>query len=356
MHLETSKVNIPVVYSQMLIREAKACGHDISEAIKGAGLSLADLENPEHKITSQIQNIILDNVLQLIASSSTHCAFTLGDRLHTSSHGTIGILLLSSPNIKTMVEQFVKYAGYSLPFGRISHSENSSHIIVELGDVLPELHHEFYYETAAASIHKSLEDVIGSSIADASLHFPYMPKYPGAFLEHFHHPVYFSSSQFEYRIPNNVLLQPSPLYNSDLYQYAQLLCEQRFIENSGYFDGAEQGSGDGGAVTQKVRNLLYISAIKAWTLCEVADTLHMSERSLYRKLKQEGTSYKSIYDDVRKTLVQKYMLDTTLSINQIAVLLGFDDASNFRRLFKRWFGMNPSQFISILDNKSDTSK
>jgi AraC-like DNA-binding protein len=82
----------------------------------------------------------------------------------------------------------------------------------------------------------------------------------------------------------------------------------------------------------------------------------MSERSVYRKLKREGASYKSIYDDVRKALTQQYLTETDLSINQIAALLGFNDASNFRRLFKRWFGISPSQFISMSDNKSDQQK
>ncbi|MFT4655039.1 MAG: AraC-like DNA-binding protein [Patiriisocius sp.] len=345
MSLEITRAKIPVLYSQMLIREAKSCGQDISEIIKGTKLSLLDLENPEHKITPQTQNIILHNVLQKIECSSTHLAFTLGASLHTSSHGTIGILLLSSPNIKTMFEQFVKYASYSLPFGRISHRESSSHIILELDEVLPELHHDFYFETAAASIHKTLEDVLGSSITGASLHFPYSPKHPNAYPEHFHHAVYFSSSKFEYHIPKNILLLPSLLYNPDLYKYTQLLCEHRLIDHD-----------QSNVLTQKVRNLLYSSPTKTWIFSDVATHCNMSERSVYRKLKREGASYKSIYDDVRKALTQQYLTETDLSINQIAALLGFNDASNFRRLFKRWFGISPSQFISMSDNKSDQQK
>jgi AraC-like DNA-binding protein len=77
----------------------------------------------------------------------------------------------------------------------------------------------------------------------------------------------------------------------------------------------------------------------------------MSERSLYRKLNLENSSYKSIYDDVRKSLTEDYLTETNLSINQIAELLGFNDASNFRRVFKRWFGMSPSQYIASLNNE-----
>jgi AraC-like DNA-binding protein len=333
------RANIPVLYSQMLIREAKPYCHNIHEAIKGTDLSLQNIEDPEYKITPFTQDIILHNVLQEIQSSSTDLAFNLGSKLHTSSHGTIGILLLSSPNVQCMFEQFVKYAAYSLPFGLITHEENDSHIVLILGKVLPARHHDFYYETAAASIQKSIEDVLGCPINGGRLYFPYPPKNPDAYMKHFHHLVTFSSPRFEYHIPKDILLIPSPLYNHDLYQYATILCEQRTIQH-------EQNN----LITEKVRSFLFSSHTRNWTLIEIAEKLNMSERSLYRKLNQENSSYKSIYDDVRKSLTQNYLTETDLSINQITVLLGFNDPSNFRRIFKRWFGMSPSQYTATLKN------
>jgi AraC-like DNA-binding protein len=335
------KANLPVLYSQMLMREAKPYCDTASEIIEGTGLTLLDFENPEYRITAQAQNIILNNVLKSIPYASADLAFNLGSKLHTSSHGTIGILLLSSPNVQCMLEQFVKYAAYSLPFGLISHGESESHIILILGDVLPAQHHDFYYETAAASIHKSMEDIIGTSIAEARVYFPYSPKHSDAYIEHFHHPVYFSSSRFEYHIPKDILLTPLPSYNQDLYQYTAILCEQRTIQ-------PEKSN----VITEKVRSFLLSSHTKNWTLIEIAEKLNMSERSLYRKLKLENSSYKSIYDDVRKSLTKNYLTETDLSINQITELLGFDDPSNFRRVFKRWFSMSPSQYRALLNNKS----
>lgn len=336
--------HIPMLYSQMLVREAKSYCHSISEVITGTDLTLLNFENPEYKITVKTQNIILNNVLLKIPYPSTNLAFNLGSKLHTSSHGTIGILLLSSPNVQCMVEQFVKYASYSLPFGLISHAESDTHTILILGDVLPELHHAFYYETAAASIQKNIEEILGAPIVGASLHFPYLPEHPDAYREHFHNPVYFSSSRFEYHVPKEVLLTPSPLHNHDLFQYAAILCEQRAIKHE-----------ENNVITEKVRSFLFSSHTKHWTLIEIAEKLNMSERSLYRKLNLENSSYKSIYDDVRKSLTQDYLTETDLSINQITELLGFNDASNFRRVFKRWFGMSPSQYIALLDNKPKSS-
>ena len=343
MNLSNPSTNIPILYSQMLIREAKSYCHNTSEAIKGTDLSLQNLEDPEYKIPPLTQDIILHNVLHKAQSSSTELAFALGSKLHTSSHGTIGILLLSSPNVQCMLDQFVKYAAYSLPFGLISYEENESHLILVLGNVLPARHHEFYYETTAASIQKSIEDVLGSPITGGSLYFPYAPQDPDAYLKHFHHPVNFCSSRFEYHLPKDILLIPSPLYNHDLYQYTSILCEQRTIQHE-----------KNNVITEKVRSFLFSSHTRNWTLIEIAEKFNMSERSLYRKLNQENTSYKSIYDDVRKSLTQNYLTETNLSINHITKLLGFNDPSNFRRVFKRWFGMSPSQYRASLNSKSSS--
>lgn len=76
----------------------------------------------------------------------------------------------------------------------------------------------------------------------------------------------------------------------------------------------------------------------------LAATLGMSERELRRKLHAEGTSYRQIHDDVRAQVAMKYLRDTTLPVESIAVTIGFDDAANFRRAFRRWTGTTPNGY------------
>jgi AraC-like DNA-binding protein len=68
-------------------------------------------------------------------------------------------------------------------------------------------------------------------------------------------------------------------------------------------------------ITEKARSFLFSSHAKHWTLIEIAEKLNTFERSLYRKLNLEDSSYKSIYDDVRKSLTEDYLTETDLSIN-----------------------------------------
>jgi AraC-like DNA-binding protein len=81
---------------------------------------------------------------------------------------------------------------------------------------------------------------------------------------------------------------------------------------------------------------------------DMANALHLSLRSLQRKLHEEGTSYKKILEETRRDLATKYIQNSRLSISEISFLLGFSEISNFSRAFKRWHGQAPSDFRAEL--------
>jgi AraC-like DNA-binding protein len=76
----------------------------------------------------------------------------------------------------------------------------------------------------------------------------------------------------------------------------------------------------------------------------VAQMLHLSERTLQRRLGEEGTSFQQLLDDTRRTLAEQYLAQPDLALLEIAYLLGFADPSNFFRAFKRWFAMTPGEY------------
>jgi AraC-like DNA-binding protein len=81
---------------------------------------------------------------------------------------------------------------------------------------------------------------------------------------------------------------------------------------------------------------------------DMANALHLSLRSLQRKLREEGTSYKEILEETRRDLATKYIQNSRLSISEISFLLGFSEISNFSRAFKRWNGQAPTDFRAEL--------
>ena len=77
---------------------------------------------------------------------------------------------------------------------------------------------------------------------------------------------------------------------------------------------------------------------------EIASVLCMSERTLIRRLQDEGMTYNQLLDATRKEFAQRYLQQRNLSLAQITYLLGFADKSNFFRACKRWFDVSPNQY------------
>ena len=78
------------------------------------------------------------------------------------------------------------------------------------------------------------------------------------------------------------------------------------------------------------------------TLKAAAERLHLSQRSLQRRLDDEGTRFADLVDEVRRELALRYIADERLALGEVAYLLGFAEPSPFHRAFKRWTGTTPS--------------
>lgn len=81
-----------------------------------------------------------------------------------------------------------------------------------------------------------------------------------------------------------------------------------------------------------------------WNLNDVAKNLNMSERSLQRKLRDEGHTFRKLLNDVRIKAAENYLLNSRLSLTEIGYLTGFSDYSHFSKEFKRYSGTNPSKY------------
>ena len=80
----------------------------------------------------------------------------------------------------------------------------------------------------------------------------------------------------------------------------------------------------------------------------IAKELNLSERSLQRKLKEHGTTFRTVLDDVREMAAIQYIKNPVNTMSDIAFLLGFSEQSAFSRAFKKWTGTSPMKYRDSL--------
>jgi AraC-like DNA-binding protein len=78
------------------------------------------------------------------------------------------------------------------------------------------------------------------------------------------------------------------------------------------------------------------------SLAAVAARLRMSERTLQRRLADEGVGFDTLLDELRRELATRYLDDPRIAIAEVAYLLGYSEPSAFHRAFKRWTGTTPA--------------
>ena len=141
---------------------------------------------------------------------------------------------------------------------------------------------------------------------------------------------------------NRELVDPSwmsqrlPAYNPVSAQQALALCRAQMPS------GAPSGE-----IVAAVRQLLRERLHESPKLADVATELHLTERTLRRQLAAAGSGFKAIHDEVRRDRARELLRRGELPIAQVGASVGFRDAREFRRAFKRWTGTTPSAMRTV---------
>jgi AraC-like DNA-binding protein len=100
-----------------------------------------------------------------------------------------------------------------------------------------------------------------------------------------------------------------------------------------------------GSLAARVRKLLRALPMAGWPAADqMAARLHVAEATMRRRLKQEGYTYQSIKDDLRRDIAIGELQDTDRTIADIAAAVGFAEPSAFHRAFRKWTGMRPTDY------------
>ncbi len=76
----------------------------------------------------------------------------------------------------------------------------------------------------------------------------------------------------------------------------------------------------------------------------IAADMNVSRRTLQRRLKERDSSFQQLLQQVKANLARRYLEDNSLSVIEIAMLLGYGDPSSFSAAFKSWSGCTPTEY------------
>ena len=80
------------------------------------------------------------------------------------------------------------------------------------------------------------------------------------------------------------------------------------------------------------------------TIEDIADALHVSARTLQRRLQEEGSNFQRVLEEARRQLARHYLNNSVLELNEAAYLLGYNDSNSFVRAFRTWEGVPPARW------------
>ncbi len=332
-------------YARILFRHLRLSEDSCKAYFEGTTVSYAELMTLDGTIHREDLTQIYRNALAI--SDHEDLGLSVGTQLLLSTHGPLGVATFSGPDLRTGLVLLSKFGQTRTDFFNITISEHSEGLKVTFTETfdLDDLR-VFVTESVIIGLFSAINFFVGTGQFTGEVHFAYpKPGYWQKYYEYFGENVKFKQRATEIVIPASLLSIPSPVADPVMHQEAITICERQLKEIR---------AGDAGtpvlSTKEAVSKLISENPGKIWTLSDVAAKLHMSSRTLIRKLESEGTKFQIVRDEMAKRQVANYLTDADLSVESIGHLMGFSDVSSFRRSFKRWFGETPSQYIARIRN------
>jgi len=184
----------------------------------------------------------------------------------------------------------------------------------------------------------SIKNIIDAASMGAcpilAAHFPFpAPDYTTLARELFGCEVRYDQPWAGLSLPAAVLDQRLKMADPNAFDEAARICQRNL-------DALEASE----TLATRVRRLLLEKQNGFPSLQATARQLHMTPRTMHRRLVAEHTSYRVILADVRYRLAADHLRSGRSTIEEIAYMLGYSEPANFRRAFKRWASMPPAAF------------
>lgn len=310
-------------------------GFDKAEIYKEAGIDLDALQ-PEHRLDPlEWSDRLWDAFLRRV--SPDEIAYRIMERFNMGVFGVAGYVIVNSPSFIKAFENFVRY----------THLHTNQYNLYLTKDDHVNLHFDrttdlmrcdrFNIEMYVLGFTYNILKLMPGTQFPLEVHYEFDPPEDTTARDE----LFGNHTKFFYNMKENKMVYDGKLTNVPLLNPNEQLYEM--------FDRMATESlhklKDEGTLTSAVKEAL-AKRLKGYlpTIDEMALELNMSSRNLQLKLKNEGTSYRELTEEVRKDIATTHLKAGQLNVGEIAFLLGFNEISSFSSAFKKWTGMSPSAF------------
>ncbi|MEH6493589.1 AraC family transcriptional regulator [Halopseudomonas sp.] len=249
----------------------------------------------------------------------------IGQHYNPSAHGVLASWLQHCSTAGEALANFQRNIALMNPSELWTLTEGKNTITLTVAFAPDRAYPQIAVERSLSALLRWTEAMTGSSVApiNCALMRP-QPKQIEPFAQVFGHHLRFNAGRNSLQLPRSFL--DSPIAGAS--GYLRQMLQVRALET---LQRVEQGNSLSRTVSQLIRQSLPNNL----SLDHICAQLHLSRQTLYRHLKQEGTSYTELVNQVRQELAQ-ILIDQGLTKERVSEQLGFKDASTFYRAWRRW--------------------
>jgi AraC-like DNA-binding protein len=327
------QVGVPGIYVLLLCDVLRRFGHDDARLLDELGINRSGLLSPDSRVPVLLTHSAARRAIALTGDQGLGPAYAAA--LKVTLHGSLGMMALSSPTIGAAVEAAGRYLVLRAPFLTMSHriEDDRVRICFEARDDLADLH-DFVMEIMLLGLAHMAEQLQSTPLQQAEIT---MPGEPPLWYQRqrvpLPVPIRYGATDYELILPSSVFDAAPQLADPAVAALAREQCEQEFRQ---LFREVNRLSDRIAARLAACPGSATLPDLEA-----MARQLHMSSRTLKRRLQEEGSQWRQLLEAELCRRACHALEYSGLSVSEIAFELGYQDVSNFSRAFRRWTGLTP---------------
>ena len=301
--------------------------------LERAGLSEQDFDSRQRRISAGSESKCLEYAAEAMDDSAF--GLHLAEEANPREAGLPFYVASAANNLGEALELFARYSRIVNEAMRVKLVRAPGGVVAEVTFVDHSRHRaKQITEFATAIIVKGIREVVGRNIRPMHVSFAHGRNSDlRAFERFFRCPIEFGASRDQLAFSNETLALPLATGDRHLLETLQPVCDEAAKERN-TMAGTLRA-----AVENEAQKLLPHGKARRHS---VAKALGLSARTLTRKLADEGTTYEQVSDQLRQSLALQYIKEQSVSLSQIAWLLGYEGSTSFNHAFRRWTGRSPS--------------